>query len=242
MTALRRAHALLAEAYRATTDAETAIDEGAALFAAATIGSTQPEVEWIAHCAAASGDDVRAARALFVQAQDLIDGYCWTIAGHGIDAASSTPTATVPTIGAPVAETPPESVERRYGEWIAELLRSGTKISPERVVRMGRHFEGHLVWLETGDIDESGRAHIMRPERKGNFDDIGIPPERVVDTIFELVETRKPVGYLGRSGEVYDVEIDGCQGRLLVVIGSNGYIVTAYPIKLGRKIRPHRRK
>ncbi|APU16059.1 hypothetical protein [Actinoalloteichus fjordicus] len=145
---LRQAHALLTEARRATAEADAAITDGATVFATATLGSAQPEVEQVNHLARASGEEVRAAHALFGQAQDLIDGYCHEIAGHGIGDAGVLPSvssSTEETTTRPPSTSPPTDTDRqpapevRYAEEIAELRRKGTKISPEKVIRMGRH-------------------------------------------------------------------------------------------------------
>ncbi|APU22125.1 hypothetical protein UA75_20680 [Actinoalloteichus sp. GBA129-24] len=250
---LRQAHALLTEARRATAEADAAITDGAAVFATATLSSAQPEVEQVNHLARASGEEVRAAHALFGQAQDLIDGYCHEIAGHGINDAGVLPSvssSTEETTTRPPSTSPPTDTDRqpapevRYAEEIAELRRKGTKISPEKVIRMGRHQQGHLVWLETGDIDSRGNAHILRPKRARQFADKGVPQHRVVDLIFTGIEHGEHVGYVGVDREVYEVEFDGERRRFGVLISSNGYIVTAHPLSIEdqRKIRSHKHR
>ncbi|ASO21241.1 hypothetical protein AHOG_18080 [Actinoalloteichus hoggarensis] len=221
---LRRAHALLSDARRATARADAAITDGAEVFATATAGSTRSEVEQINHLARASGNDVRAAHALFGQAQDLIDGYCHGIAGHGVGdpgvlssvASSTEETTTRPPSAGPLADAERGSApEVRYAEEIAELRRKETKISPEKVIRVGRHQQGHLVWLEVGDIDFSGQAHILRPKREREFAKKGVPLHRVVDLIFAGIERGEHIGYSGQGSEVYDVDLVGDRKRVV---------------------------
>ncbi|APU12515.1 hypothetical protein [Actinoalloteichus fjordicus] len=83
---LRRAHALLSEARNAAVVAETAISEGREIFDQGTAGSVWPQVHEMRRLGAEAGDDVRLAHTAIVQAQDIIDGYCISIAGHGIGA------------------------------------------------------------------------------------------------------------------------------------------------------------
>ncbi|ASO22832.1 hypothetical protein FHR81_005103 [Actinoalloteichus hoggarensis] len=246
---LRRAHALLTEARRATIVADAAITDGAEVFGAATVGSSQPEVARINRLARASGVEVRAAHVLFGRAQDLIDGYCHEIAGHGIGDAgppvavspSADDTATRPP---PPDQLPPDQLppEVRYAEQIAELRRDGVKISPEKVVRVGRHQRGHLVWLERGDIESRGEAHILRPDRAEQFEKKGVPADRIVELIFAGIERGRHIGYVRRDCEIYEVDCEGRPQRFAVVIADNGFIVTAHPSHTdGREnVRPHR--
>ncbi|APU19330.1 hypothetical protein [Actinoalloteichus sp. GBA129-24] len=232
---LRQAHALLTEARHATTQADAAITDGATLFANATAGSTQPEVGHINHLATASSEDVRTAHALLLGAQEVIDAYCHDIAGHGIGD-SSTDIAQSSSSSAPKITEP----ENRYTDWIAELRRSGTKVSPDRIVWMIRHQDGHLVWLEVG-TDRSGLRHVLTTTRIGNFSDQGVPVSRIPTLLREGIEHGQLVGYQ-RDREVYEIDIDGTRMRFAVLIGSNGYIITAHPIKLSDKIQNQRRK
>ncbi|APU13555.1 hypothetical protein [Actinoalloteichus fjordicus] len=237
---LRQAHALLTAARLATAQADAAIVDGAMIFAAATAGSTQPEVAGIADLARLSSEDVRTADALFAQTQALIDTYCHDIAGVG----AGEPTAadfrgrateeavpSHPPASATTDETEPPEV--RYAGWIAELRRSGAKISPERVIRMTRHRDGRLVWLEEGHENSSGRAHILRPERIDEFAGSGIPERRVLDVIFNEIENGSLVRTSGNGGEVYEVPTEVGPRLIKIVIASNGYIVTSHP--MGRR-------
>ncbi|AOS64154.1 hypothetical protein [Actinoalloteichus hymeniacidonis] len=100
---LRRAHALVLEARRAAVIADAAIADGASVFATATQGSNQPEVQQINSHAQAAAEDVRTAGELLDGAQELIDAYCRSIAGHGVDA----PALSAAAVPAPQAIAPP---------------------------------------------------------------------------------------------------------------------------------------
>ncbi|APU14079.1 MULTISPECIES: hypothetical protein [Actinoalloteichus] len=243
---LHRAHALLTQARQATIQADAAIADGAVVFSAATHGSTQPEVAQINQLAVRSTEDVRAARALRGGAQEIIDGYCRHIAGHGIGDAETSPpgvspagpagpSASWPVDPNPSADVSSSDPEVRYAEWITELKRGGTKISPARIVRMIRHRCGHLVWLETGDPDHAGQAHILRPKRRKEFADAAIPEHEIIDVVFRCLRRGRFVGK-HKAAEVYEIEIHGGSIRIAITIGDNGFIVTAHPISRKRKL------
>lgn len=111
---------------------------------------------------------------------------------------------------------------------IVELQRRGTKISPEAVVDVRRLSDGHIVWLERGN-DESGLAHILNSHGQ-EFANKGVPPDEVSSTVFRALEDGKKVGAKRDGTPIYAVTYDGKAWDMVVVVGSNGYIVTAYPV------------
>ncbi|AOS65272.1 hypothetical protein [Actinoalloteichus hymeniacidonis] len=247
---LRRAHALLTEARRAAAQAEAAITDGATVFATATTGSTQPEVSQINRLAARSGQDVRAARDLFTQTQDLINGYCHEIAGHGIGsepaplvALTATDTVSGPTPATTLARHTDQHPDPaiRYAEQIAELRRNGTKVSPERIVFMQRLRTGRIVWLEHGGR-WAGLAHILAGTKREEFESCGTAGERVPDLISAALDRGRLVGYIGEDRPVYEVEIDGDTRRVAITVSDNGYIVGAHPMSLDKVLRPHKER
>ncbi|ASO19759.1 hypothetical protein FHR81_000563 [Actinoalloteichus hoggarensis] len=209
---LRRAHALLADARRAATEADTAITDGATIFADATAGSTQPEVERTNRLARASGEEVRAARDRFIEAQGVIDGYCHDIAGHGIgdDAHVTPPTriddddrqAAPPEDSAPTGGNADPAA--RYAGWIAELRRGGTKISPKKIVRMTRLRGGRIVWMERGN-GGSGLDHIQSEGRPDEFEALGTRRDQIPELIFAALER-------GRGGRIQREGPNGVRG------------------------------
>ncbi|MBB5921847.1 hypothetical protein FHR81_002887 [Actinoalloteichus hoggarensis] len=147
-----------------STPTRKAIDDGTTTFDTATTGSTQPAVDSARHCALAATDELHAARTALLAAQRVFDAYCHQIAGHGITddtTISNQPTRhpEPPPHGTARPTDRPDTPAERYAAEIGGLQRGGAKISPDRVVRVARHQHGHLVWLEEGHVDRSGKAH-----------------------------------------------------------------------------------
>ncbi|ASO19490.1 hypothetical protein FHR81_000833 [Actinoalloteichus hoggarensis] len=243
---LRQAHALLTQARHATRQADAAITDGAAIFATATHDSTQPEVAQANHLATRSAEDVRAAHALLAGAQDVIDGYCRDIAGHGIGEGGSL-VSVLPPIGdtrtrpPPSTGPPPPADEHtdpqiRYADEIAELRRRGAEVKPHDVVRAERLDDGRIVWIENGDGD-SGRNHILLPRRVRNFEEVHIPREEIENLLFAALRSGTVVGHCGRDRPVYEVEYLGERRRVAVNTTTEGKIYGANPIARRRKIR-----
>lgn len=113
-------------------------------------------------------------------------------------------------------------------ELIRELVESGKKVSPENVVAIIRKEGSGIVWLETGD-QKSGLEHIIKRHAK-DFEARGIKKEDIPKFIKkalkhgERIETKESKG-----GEEVILKLEGKQYK--IVIASNGFIVTAYPVK-----------
>ncbi|APU17923.1 hypothetical protein UA75_30185 [Actinoalloteichus sp. GBA129-24] len=71
---------------------------------------------------------------------------------------------------------------------------------------------------------------------------MGVSPDHVIDLIFDLIENHVPVGQSGKDGAVYETEVNGEVRPICVVVGSNGYIVTAYPIGRKAKFKRYRER
>jgi hypothetical protein len=113
---------------------------------------------------------------------------------------------------------------------IAEVVAAGNKISPDAVVHVARAPDGRVVWLERGD-GRTGLSHLLRAERIADFVAVGVAPADVPGLAVRAILEGVPTGRSGRDGTVYDVDIGGGRHRdVVVVVGSNGYIVTAYPV------------
>ncbi|ASO18687.1 hypothetical protein FHR81_000949 [Actinoalloteichus hoggarensis] len=242
---LRHAHDLLTQARHATRQADAAITDGAAIFATATHHSTQPEIAQANDLATRSADDVRTAHALLAEPQDVIDGYCRDIAGHGInDGGHGVPPLDPlsrsdprqPDSGgtAPVAGDRDPKV--RYAEEIAELRRRGAAVDPDDVVRAERLEDGRIIWIENGN-DRTGMGHVLLPDRVGDFAGIHIAREEIEDFLFAAVRHGTVVGHCGRDRPVYEVEYLGERRRVAISTDSDGKIYGANPISRKRKIR-----
>jgi uncharacterized protein YukE len=120
---------------------------------------------------------------------------------------------------------------------IRQLRESGKKFNEKDIVGITRTPSGEINWLEEGN-PKSGLEHIMNgdgtPGDEGHgqdFANIGVQgKENVARLIIDTVQNETPVKTMGASGRVYNVTVNGVLRRILIVVGSNGYIVTAYPI------------
>ncbi|WP_157442295.1 hypothetical protein [Actinoalloteichus fjordicus] len=91
------------------------------------------------------------------------------------------------------------------------------------------------MWLELGHEDFSGQAHILKPSRVEQFEKGGISREDITDLVFSCLEREKCVGH-HKDAEVYEFERDGEIRRIAILVGSNGYLVTAYFFGRKRKL------
>ncbi|APU15955.1 MULTISPECIES: hypothetical protein [Actinoalloteichus] len=243
---LRQAHALLTQARQAARSADAAITDGADVFAAATLGSTQPEVEQINHLARASGEDVRTAHDLLGGAQEIIDGYCHHLAGPGIGDAGGPPlvapstddttTRPPPSTGPPPTADEHTDPQIRYAEEIAELRRRGSAVNPDDVVRAERLDDGRITWIENGN-DKTGMRHILLPKRVRDFEGVHIPREEIENLLFAAIRRGTVVGHCGTDRPVYEVEYLGERRRVAISTTSEGKIYGANPVSRKQKIR-----
>ena len=123
---------------------------------------------------------------------------------------------------------------------IAEVRAAGHKMSPAEVVQIARAPDGRIVWLERGD-EESGLAHILRADRIRNFTDRGIPYADIPGIAMSAITAGRRLGGVREGGVAYDVDIgvgDGRRTAVMVVVGSNGYIVTARPLGKDDEVKP----
>jgi hypothetical protein len=120
---------------------------------------------------------------------------------------------------------------------VSEVQRSGHKISPQKVVRIGRERSERVVWVEQGDED-SGLAHMMKPDRVSDFGRYGVAASDIADVVFRAATTGRPVGISGRDRIVYATEHQGRPLLIAVTVSANGYIVGAYPYSDKGKLKP----
>jgi WXG100 family type VII secretion target len=114
---------------------------------------------------------------------------------------------------------------------IAEVVAAGHKITPNAVVHIARAPDGRVVWLERGD-GRTGLSHLLRAERIARFVEVGVAPTDIPGLAVRAILEGRPVGRKGRDGTIYDVDVGGGRHRdIVVVVGANGYIITAYPVR-----------
>lgn len=233
---LRRAHALVAEARAAAVRAEIAIGEGGEIFDGATRGSIWPQVVQMRRLSHDAGDDVRLANAALGEALDIIDGYCRSIAGHGIAGVVTGADQVEGASSGPAGERAGRTPD---AELIAERVQAGVVIRPGSVDRISRLPDGRTVWAERGSSN-GGVEHILSKRRIEDFANVGVPKDRMLDLVFAALERGTVVGYSGIDRPVYEVVFEGERRRVAITVTDTGLIVGAHPISLKRKLRTHR--
>ncbi|ASO18081.1 hypothetical protein FHR81_002478 [Actinoalloteichus hoggarensis] len=244
---LRRAHARLTEARAAAVVAETTIREGREIFDHGTAGSIWPHVHEIRRLGAEAGDDVRLAHTAIIQAQEIINDYCVSIAGHGIGGAADPP-GSMPEASrtdgeadrSPVAAGPTDhgapSTEEQRADWIADRERAGAVINPQNVTRINKLPDGRIVWVE-GKNPDGGEEHILDSQRVEQFGTMRVPKEDIIPLVFAALERGEVIGYSGVNRRVYEVVFKGERRRIAITVTRDGLIVGAHPISLKHKVR-----
>lgn len=117
-------------------------------------------------------------------------------------------------------------------ELIEEVISSGEKISPDKVLLITRDPNGKIIWMETGN-GKSGLEHIIT-EHGHQFNGKGISNEDIPNYVLEAVRQGKIVGTQGKRNPrtVYEFTYNGERQRIAIQVGSNGYIVSANPKSL----------
>ena len=101
-------------------------------------------------------------------------------------------------------------------------LPAGARITEDNVVTIFTTDDGRTVWLETGDSG-SGLQHIEE-RHTSDFEQIGIQQSEIPEFIQQGLTDGNQIGI--NNGE--PVYLAGNR-PVTIVVGSNGYIVTAYP-------------
>ena len=113
---------------------------------------------------------------------------------------------------------------------VDELVSSGEKVSPEKIVGITRIPSGKIVWMESGN-QKSGLQHILN-EHEAQFNKQGVSTEKIPNYVIEAVKQGNIVGTQGSGANprtVYEFIYEGTPRQVAVQIGSNGYIVSANP-------------
>ena len=119
------------------------------------------------------------------------------------------------------------AVAEDIDDMFAELSKNNVKYTKENTMWITRNLDGKVCWLETGTT-ESGFQHIMMRHPLSEFADLGVTSERDVSSlIYKVVTNQSSVGKYKADGTVYSC---GGQKYLNVIIGSNGYVVSAHNV------------
>ena len=106
-----------------------------------------------------------------------------------------------------------------------ELAESGVKYNPDDVVMITRTPDGKLLWLEKGN-GSAGLKHIVN----GHAADFTAKGVKNIPQFLEQVLKTSPIKTGATSKGYYAVySINGNYYK--VAYGTNGYIVSFYPIK-----------
>ena len=126
-----------------------------------------------------------------------------------------------------VGEAVPE-VQRQA--LVDEVVAAGHKISPADVLQIARAPDGRVVWLERGD-GRAGLSHILRAGRIRAFTDCGVAYAEIPGLAVRALTHGIRLGTVRNGGDAYDVDLGGGRRvKVVVVTGSNGYVVSAYPL------------
>ncbi len=107
---------------------------------------------------------------------------------------------------------------------VDELSKSGVKYNADDVVMVTKAADGKLMWLEKGN-DSSGLKHMIK-RHTTEFMKKGI--DDIPSFLNKILQTKPIQTGVNPAGPFSEYLIDGVKYR--VVYGSNGYIVSFYPI------------
>jgi hypothetical protein len=191
-------------------------------------GSTRPEAPRILALLAQAIHQIQQAHQLGIAARTGLETWTDQIGTAGLPGGGRpvTPGTGAGRSNPPAGEAPaPPAFVRRQVDagLVTEVRRQGHKISPEKVVRIGRDRTGRPVWLEDGN-QSRGLTHILEPNRQANFIGIGIAAEDIVDVVFEAATKATPIGLSGQDRPVFVVNYRGQPKRIAVTVSANGFI------------------
>lgn len=125
---------------------------------------------------------------------------------------------------------------------IGELEKSGVNITKEDIIFVAKDATGQTVWLENGN-GSAGLKHILdgngkSPGHAADFERaFGISRNQIPSFLNDVVSNGRIISnelkrINGRDGFERIYYYDG-KHYVLTGIGTNGFIVTAYPIEYG---------
>ena len=118
-------------------------------------------------------------------------------------------------------------------QMIARLTKAGVKFNPDDVLFATEDKTGQLVWLEKGNKGV-GLEHIKERHSYDFVEKHGIKKDNIVGHLSSIIKTgkleySKTIMRNGRLGYERLYNKNG-QYYLLSAIGTNGFLVTAYPL------------
>lgn len=116
-------------------------------------------------------------------------------------------------------------------ELLQELKMSGNKYSEKDIIFIAHDRSGQLIWLEKGD-EEAGLVHIRKHHAADFKRAHGVNEDELADLLYLVVTKGAIVSSLpSGNGRGYDRVYDYEENYFTFTgIGSNGFIVTAFPV------------
>lgn len=122
-----------------------------------------------------------------------------------------------------------------YNELIEELEKKGVKLNREEILFITKDADGQIIWLEIG-TPSAGLEHIIQRHGSDFMDKHGVCEEDIPKHLKEIfsngtIEYTRTVNKNGHLGfeKLYRYKE---QYYLLSGVGTNGFIVSAYPIDI----------
>lgn len=109
-----------------------------------------------------------------------------------------------------------------------ELKNSGNKFTEEDVVMIAKQKNGDLLWLEKGN-ESAGLKHIVDRHLENLHDAFGVEEKQIPSFLKNVIEHGQIVSNKERNGRITRIYDFGGKHYVLYAIGTNGFIVSAFP-------------
>lgn len=117
-------------------------------------------------------------------------------------------------------------------QFIEELRQSGAKFTEKDIVFITKDHTHQIIWMESGD-NHAGLQHIINRHAEDFRKSMGIGSDKIADTLHSLFKNGT-ICYnrikQGTNGGFERLYYSDNKYYLLSGIGSNGFIISAYPI------------
>ncbi len=113
-----------------------------------------------------------------------------------------------------------------------ELENSGVKFNKQNVIMIAKQVNGELLWLERGN-NKTGLKHIINKHEDDYKKAFGIGKEKIPAYIKKVVENGKVMSNNLKNGGYERIYDYGGKYYFVSGIGTNGYIVSMYPVSKG---------
>ncbi len=129
--------------------------------------------------------------------------------------------------------TLPKETSEHYSKrkLIKEVIQKGEKITSKNVLSIVKLDDGKINWVEVGKVGKkgSGLNHIVE-HHTNEFAKFGIKSKSIPKLLTKTLKEGKIIGYYKGRTPVYQAKYRRRTFNLLIAVGTNGYIVTAYPV------------